>query len=428
MKRIVKAANALSGDIHPPGDKSISHRAIILNSIARGDAKIDGFSQAADCYSTLQGLRALDATIDVVEGGGLLVHGRGENGLSEPEDVVDAGNSGTTMRLMAGLLAAQPFLSVITGDGSLRSRPMARIIHPLRLMGASIWGRREDSCAPLVIKGGPLNGIEYRLPVASAQLKSALLIAGLFAEGVTTIEEPMPSRVHTERMLAEMGANIEVTGAKITITKSRLNARDVSIPGDISSAAFWLVAGAVHSDASIRLLNTGLNPTRCGVIDVLRSMGVRITVKNERLLCGEPIADLEVNSSALTGIEIGGDIIPLLIDEIPLIALAASVAQGRTVIKNAEELRVKESDRITSTVEELSKLGARIEEMEDGMVIHGVGKLHGSDCDSRGDHRLAMMLGVASLIADGETGIDNSEAADISYPTFWEHLELLRVN
>ena len=428
MKRTVKAANALSGEIHPPGDKSISHRAIILNSIARGDARIDGFSQAADCYSTLQGLRALDATIDVVEGGGLLVHGRGENGLSEPEDVVDAGNSGTTMRLMAGLLAAQPFLSVITGDGSLRSRPMARIIHPLRLMGASIWGRREDSCAPLVIKGGPLNGIEYRLPVASAQLKSALLIAGLFAEGVTTIEEPMPSRDHTERMLAEMGANIEVTGAKITITKSRLNARDVSIPGDISSAAFWLVAGAVHSDASIRLLNTGLNPTRCGVIDVLRSMGVRITVKNERLLGGEPIADLEVNSSALTGIEIGGDIIPLLIDEIPLIALAASVAQGRTVIKNAEELRVKESDRITSTVEELSKLGARIEEMEDGMVIHGVSKLHGSDCDSRGDHRLAMMLGIASLIAEGETGIDNSEAADISYPTFWEHLELLRVN
>jgi 3-phosphoshikimate 1-carboxyvinyltransferase len=428
VRRVLRTAKSLSGDIHTPGDKSISHRSLILNSIARGDARISGFSQAADCFSTLSCLRALDVDIEDIADGGLLVHGKGELGFHEPDDVIDAGNSGTTMRLMTGLLAAQPFLSVITGDGSLRSRPMARIIQPLRLMGARIWGRRDDSCAPLVIKGGPLNGIDYRLPVASAQLKSALIIAGLFADGDTIVEEPMQSRDHTERMLGEMGANIKETGTRIAIAKSQLKAKDISVPGDISSAAFWLVAGAVHSDANIRLLNTGLNPTRCGVIDVLRSMGVNINVENERFMSSEPVADLDVKSSSLAGIEIGGDIIPLLIDEIPLIALAASLAKGKTVIKNAEELRVKESDRITSTVQELSKLGARIEEMEDGMVIHGADKLRGSECDSHGDHRLAMMLGIASLVAEGETGIDNSEAADISYPTFWKDLEMISRN
>jgi 3-phosphoshikimate 1-carboxyvinyltransferase len=345
--------------------------------------------------------------------------------LKEPEDVLNAENSATTMRMLTGLLASQPFLSVVTGDRSLRSRPMDRVIKPLRLMGARIWGRHDDTRAPLVIQGEQLHGIRYQLPVASAQLKSALLLAGLFSRGDTIIQEPMPSRDHTERLLNAMGAEIKVSGDTITLSPSSLDAIDLTIPGDISSAALWLVAGAVHHQARIRLLSTGINPTRSGILDVLRLMGADLTVSNERVLSGEPVADLEVRSSSLTGVEIGGELIPRLIDEIPLVALAASVAQGKTVVKDAEELRVKETDRISATVKELSKMGADAKELPDGMIIYGGKKLHGASCDSHGDHRLAMMLGVAALIADGETEIDKSEAADISYPTFWEDLERL---
>jgi len=425
VKQRVRAARALDGEVFPPSDKSISHRAIILNSIAQGNARVSNFSQAGDCFATVGCLRALGVEIESGEAGELFVRGVGKEGLKEADNVLDAENSATTMRILTGLLAAQPFLSVITGDESLRSRPMSRVIQPLRLMGARIWGRSSDSQAPLVIKGGQLHGIRYQLPVASAQLKSALLLAALFANGDTLIKETTPSRDHTERMLKSMGAGIEMAADTVALSPSRLNAVDLIIPGDISSAAFWLVAGAVHPQASIRLLNTGVNPTRSGILDVLRSMGADLMVQNERVLNGEPIADLEVRSGALNGVEIGGSLIPRLIDELPLIALAACVARGKTVIRDAQELRVKETDRISATVGELLKMGAKAEELPDGMVIYGGGKLRGSSCDSHRDHRLAMMLGIAALIAEGETEIDNAEVADISYPAFWQDLEKL---
>jgi 3-phosphoshikimate 1-carboxyvinyltransferase len=421
----VRAPRVLSGEVIPPGDKSISHRAVILNGIAVGKARVTNFAQSRDCFATVSCLRALGVSIESVEGGTLSIEGVGENGLREAEDVLDAENSATTMRLMAGLLAAQPFLSVITGDQSLRSRPMDRVIKPLRLMGAQIWGRSEDSKAPLVIKGGHLKGIEYELPVASAQLKSALLLAALFAQGDTVVREPSPSRDHTERMLEAMGARITVTKKAISISASRLRAIDLDVPGDISSAAFWMVAGAIHPAANIRVRNTGINPTRSGIIDVLRTMGANLNIENERMISGEPLADLSVQSSRLHGIEIGGELVPRVIDEIPLIALAAAVAEGQTIIRDAGELRVKETDRIAATVKELSRLNADIEELPDGMVIRGRRKLRGTTCDSHGDHRLAMMLGVAALIAEGETVIDNADVVNISYPKFWKDLELL---
>jgi 3-phosphoshikimate 1-carboxyvinyltransferase len=425
MRQRVEAPRALSGEVNPPGDKSISHRAAILNSIAVGTAKVSNFAQSADCFATVSCLRALGVKIEYPKGETLFIQGAGESGLREAEDVLDAENSATTMRLMAGLLASQPFLSVITGDQSLRSRPMDRVIQPLRLMGAQIWGRDADSKAPLVIKGGRLKGIRYALPVASAQLKSALLLAALFAEGETVVIEPSPSRDHTERMLKAMGARIKMGGNDISIAPSLLKAIDLNVPGDLSSAAFWLVAGSVHPEAHIRIRDTGLNPTRSGIIDVLRDMGANLGIENERVSCGEPLADLSVQSSRLHGTEISGELIPRVIDEIPLIALAAAVAEGNTVIRDARELRVKETDRISATVKELSKLGADIDELPDGMVIRGVKKLRGGACDSHGDHRVAMMLGIAALIAEGETVIDNAEVVNISYPKFWQDLARL---
>ncbi len=425
MKQVLKAPHALDGKVSPPGDKSISHRAVILNGIARGDARVSNFAQSADCLATVACMRALGVAIESSKGGGLVVKGVGDNGLKEAEDVLCAENSGTTMRLLAGLLAGQPFLSIITGDRSLRSRPMDRVIQPLRLMGAQIWGRSSDSRAPLVIKGGQLHGIRYTLPVPSAQLKSALLLAALFARGDTVIKEPIASRDHTERMLKAMEAKIKVKGDYITVSPGRLKAVDIIVPGDISSAAFWLVAGAIHSRANIRLSNVGINPTRSGIIDVLNAMGADIAVTNERMVSGEPVADLKVQSSRLSGMEIGGELIPRVIDEIPLIALAASVARGKTVIKDARELRVKESDRISNTAKELLKLGADVQELPDGMIIQGREKLRGAACESHGDHRLAMMLGIAALVAEGETEIDNAEAVNISYPIFWQDLKRL---
>jgi len=424
MKQVVKAPLALGGEVSPPGDKSISHRAVILNGIAWGDARVSNFAQSADCLATEACMRALGVEIESFKGG-LVVKGVGDKGLKEAVDVLCAENSATTMRLLAGLLAAQPFLSVITGDQSLRSRPMDRVVQPLRLMGAQIWGRCNDSRAPLVIKSGHLHGIRYKLPVASAQLKSALLLAALFAEGDTVIKEPITSRDHTERMLKAMGAEIEAKGDTIVISPSRLKAIDIIVPGDISSAAFWLVAGVIHNRADIRLNNIGVNPTRSGIIDVLNSMGAQLSVENERMVSGEPVADLRVQSSQLSGLEITGELIPRVIDEIPLIALAASVARGKTVIRDAKELRVKETDRISATAKELLKMGADVEELPDGMVINGKERLRGAACESHGDHRLAMMLGVAALVAEGETEIDNSEAVNISYPRFWQDLKRL---
>ncbi len=425
MEKRVKGCSGLKGEVAPPGDKSISHRAVILNSIASGKARIANFSPGDDCLAMISGLRALG--VEIIEESGLLtVSGVGKEGFAEPADVLNARNSATTMRLLAGLLAAQPFLSIITGDESLRSRPMARLIHPLRMMGADIWGRGYDSLAPLAIKGGQLRGIDYTSPVASAQLKSAILIAGLFAKGGTTVEEPAASRDHTERMLWAMGADLKHDGSKIALNPpTSLSPIDIHIPGDISSAAFWLVAAAIHPNAHITVTKAGINPTRTGIIDVLLQMGAKLRVKNERTEGGEPVADLEVESSELVGTQIGGCLIPRLIDEIPLIALAGSLARGTTTIREAEELRVRESDRIGATVKELSKLGADIEELPDGMVIHGGRELKGGECHSHHDHRLAMTLGIAGLMAQGETVIHGAEAVDASYPGFWQDLERL---
>ena len=427
MKLKVSPARVLRGEVTPPGDKSISHRAAILNAIAQGKARVTNFSPGADGRATINCLRALGVTFEEQGPSSLLVFGVGDKGLSEASEVLDAANSGTTMRLMTGLLAAQPFFSVITGDASLRSRPMARVIEPLRLMGGEVWGRQGDSLPPLAIRGGPLRGIVYRLPVASAQLKSALLLAGLFAQGSSVITEPQPSRDHTERMLRAMGATVKGDGLRVNVAPlaSPLTALDVQVPGDLSAAAFWLVAGAIHPQARITLRGVGVNPTRTGLLEVLESMGARVRQENQRLEGGEPVADLAVESAALRGTEIGGPLIPRVIDELPILAVAACLAQGTTVIRDAGELRVKESDRISTTVQELSRLGAEIEEKPDGMIVHGGRELRGNLCHSHGDHRLAMALGVAGLVARGETIIEGAEAVEISYPGFWQDMERL---
>lgn len=424
----VMAPNQLKGVITVPGDKSISHRALIVNSLASGTARISNFLPARDCLSTIRCLRSLGVKIVRQDGEKpmVVVYGCGDSCLVEPTNVLNAGNSATTMRLLSGVLAAQPFLSVITGDASLRSRPMGRVIQPLRLMGAEINGRRGDSYAPLVIRGGrKLRGIQYRLPVPSAQVKSAILLAGLFAEGNTTIEQPYPSRDHTERLLKFMGANIQFDNERIYLAplSSPLKTVDVNIPGDISSAAYWLVAGAVHANAKVRINTCGVNPLRTGIVDALMAMGARIKVENVRMEGSEPVADLVVESSRLRGIELGGEIIPRLVDEIPILAVAACVAEGTTIIREAAELRTKESDRIANTVRELSRLGADIEELPDGMVIHGGKMLRGTEVHSHHDHRLAMALAIAGLVAKGETLVYDATVSEISYPGFWQTLE-----
>jgi len=425
MKQRVKGSSILRGEITPPGDKSISHRVLILNSIARGRVRIENLAPGDDVCATMSCLRALGVEI-IEEGGTLIVSGVGRAGFREPSDVLQAGNSGTTMRLLAGLLAAQPFFSIVTGDESLRARPMDRLIHPLRLMGAEIWGRGSDSLAPLAIKGNKLKGIDYRLPVASAQIKSAILIAALFAKGNTTVVEPAPSRDHTERILMAMGVKLQRKGTRIKLIPAAPSApSDVRVPGDISAAACWLVAGAIHPNAQIKVINTGINPTRSGIIDVLVQMGARLGVERVRRESGELVADLAIESSDLVATHIGGSLIPRLIDELPLIALAGSFARGTTTIVDAQELRVKESDRIGTTVRELSRLGVDIEEMPDGMVIRGSGGIAGGECASHRDHRLAMTLGIAALVAQGETVIHNAEVVAMSYPNFWQDLERL---
>ena len=351
------------------------------------------------------------------------VAGVGLDGLKEPSDVLHAGNSGTTTRLVAGLLAGQSFLSVLTGDDSLRSRPMGRIVEPLREMGAVFMGRNIDTLLPLSVRGGDLNAIEYDLKVASAQVKSAILIAGLYANGRTAVRSPGQSRDHTERMMRHMGADVDIDGLTVSVQTSNLSATNVRVPGDISSAAFWMVAGAAHPNASIRLTNVGINPSRTGVIEVLRSMGASLRMENVVEDALEPAADIVVESSDLRGVEIANDIIPQVIDELPVLALAAARAKGETVIRNAEELRVKESDRITATVTGLAGLGVDIEETPDGMVIRGGRKLRGTAVSSFGDHRIAMTMGIAGTISDGETAIDGADAADVSYPTFWSTLD-----
>lgn len=430
MEELIKRPPRLEGQIAAPSDKSISHRALIFNAIAKGTAHVSNLSASADVTSTMRCLRALGVRIEAEkdpEGkqGWYQVQGAGAAGLSEPPDVLDAGNSGTTTRLLSGVLAAQPFLSIITGDSSLRSRPMDRVVKPLRQMGAEITGRKGGSLAPLVIHGTSLHGIEHTLPVASAQVKSSLLLAGLYAQGETVLHQPAQSRDHTERMLRAMGAHLVEDGLTIIVRPSELTALDIEVPGDISSAAFWLVAGACHPQASVTVTNVGVNPSRTGILDVLQQMGASITLRNHRTQGGEPVADIQVRSSQLQAVEVGGDLIPRMIDELPLLAVAACFAKGSTVIRDAQELRVKETDRISTTVQELSKLGARVEERPDGMVIHGTGKLSGARCRSHGDHRLAMSLAIAGLLASGETVVQGAQAAKVSYPEFWQHLRVI---
>lgn len=428
MRKTIRSPRRLRGSIEAPGDKSISHRAAILNAIAEGEAVVESFQGGADCLATLRCLRALGVKIDWDGQGTMRIQGGGRFGLKESADVLNAGNSATTMRLLAGLLAGQPFFSVLTGDASLRSRPMERVVEPLRAMGARIQGRAGGARPPLAIEGGSLRGIRYRLPVASAQVKSALSLAALYGEGETVLEEPAPSRDHTERMLQAMGVEVlseDGGGLRVLPPQRELTPLSLRVPGDISAAAFWMVAAAAHPDAEIRLAGVGVNPSRSGIIDALAAMGASVALEEDRMWGCEPVADIVVRSSSLRGTVIEGSLIPRLIDEIPVLAVAACLAEGETVIRDAHELRLKESDRIRTTVFELRRLGASIQELPDGMAIEGVGGLRGGACGSHGDHRLAMTLAVAGLLARGETVVRGAEASSISYPGFWHHLEEL---
>ncbi|MBI2913084.1 MAG: 3-phosphoshikimate 1-carboxyvinyltransferase [Chloroflexi bacterium] len=426
MQRSVRPPRSLRGTVTPPGDKSISHRAAILNAIAAGEAVVENLQGGADCLATLRCLRLLgvewrwrDQT--------LWVRGRGLRGLREPPTVLNCANSGTTVRLLSGLLSAQPFFSILTGDASLRSRPMGRIIEPLRRMGARISARENDSEAPLAVRGGALKAIRYRLPVASAQVKSALLLAGLYAEGETLLEEPAPSRDHTERMLKAMEAQVEFGEGVVRLQPAQreLSPLSLRVPGDISSAAPWLVLAALHPDAEVRLPAVGVNPSRTGILDILGMMGADIRLEEERAWGPEPVADIVVCSSRLRGAVIGGDTIPRAIDELPLAALAGCLAEGETLIRDASELRAKESDRVRTTALELRRLGAEVEERPDGLRVWGPQRLRGAVVSSHGDHRLAMMLAVAGALASGETTIRNAAAVAVSYPWFWRDLEQL---
>ncbi|MEA3442145.1 MAG: 3-phosphoshikimate 1-carboxyvinyltransferase [Chloroflexota bacterium] len=430
--RKITPCSRLEGEIALPGDKSISHRAVILNSLAKGQAEITNFAPGRDCLATVNCLRALGIKIrrkGTASSPALLVSGNGD-GLKEARDVLNAANSGTTMRLLAGLLSSQPFLSIITGDASLRSRPMRRLLEPLQLMGAKIWGRSGDSLAPLVIKGGKLRGIDFELPLPSAQVKSAILLAGLFAHGNTILRQPVPSRDHTERMFQQMGARLVTRENKISLMPLQcpLSPLSLHVPGDISSAAYFLAAGAIHPNARITVKNCGVNPTRTGLIGALAAMGAKLKVGNVRHEANEPLADIVIESSELSGIEIGGDMVPRLIDEITVLAVAGCVAKGETIIRDAGELRVKESNRIATLSQELSRLGAEIKELPDGMIIHGGKPLMGAEVDSHGDHRLAMSLAIAGLAARGETTIKHAQAAEISYPSFWQDLSAIEMN
>jgi 3-phosphoshikimate 1-carboxyvinyltransferase len=425
MQRIVRRPTKLAGMVTPPGDKSISHRSLMLNSIAAGESRVSGLGRGEDVVSTMRCMQKLGATID--EDGSpdsVRIRGLG-SALHEPEDILDAGNSGTSMRLLGGLVAGQSFLSVITGDASLRSRPMGRIVQPLQAMGARISGRNGDTLAPLAISGGGLKGIEYTMPVASAQVKSALLLAGLSASGPTVLHQPALSRDHTERMLRAMGATVDEDGLALTLHPATLSPVDVVIPSDISSAAFWLVAACCHPDADVTVAGVGINASRTGILEALEAMGADIALENQREEGGEPVADLHVRSCQLRGTEIGGDMIPRLIDEIPVMAVAACYAEGATVIRDAQELRVKESDRLASTANLLASLGAQVEETHDGLIIQGSGRLNGTTVTSHGDHRLAMAMAVAGLVADGQMTVEQAESASVSYPSFWDHLDSL---
>lgn len=420
---ITSKPERLNGELIVPGDKSITHRAAMLGAIAQGVTEIKGFLDAEDCHSTFNCLQKLGVNISF-RGERLLIEGKNMR-LKQPDRILNAGNSGTTARLLLGLLAGQPFETSITGDSSLRRRPMRRIVEPLRQMGALIDGDGEN--LPLTIEGGPLKAIDYQSPRASAQVKSAVLLAGLFADGMTIVEEPNRSRDHTELMLPQFGAHLQRESCRVSLQgQPVLRGCQVKVPGDLSTAAFFIVAAVIVPDSEVFLRNVGVNPTRTGIIDVLIKMGAHIEVQRKRLWGKEPVADLLIRGGKkLKGSVIEGDIIPRLIDEIPVLAVAAALAEGQTVIRDAGELRIKESDRITALVDQLRRLGAGITETDDGMIIDGGAGLKGTGVDSCGDHRIAMALAVAGLVAQGDTAVHNTGVIKISYPSFIHQLRSL---
>jgi len=420
---VIEKKGALKGEIDVPPDKSISHRAVILSSIAQGKSRVKNWLRADDVMRTIRAFQELGVEIKI--NNELIISGEGKHGLKPPQNPLDMGNSGTGLRLLAGVLAGQKFLTILTGDETLKKRPMRRIIEPLSKMGAKIEAE-DGEHPPLRIQGGDLKGIKYTLPVASAQVKSAILLASLYATGKTKITEPAPSRDHTERMLEFFGARIKKSALCIEMDCGQnLEAREIEVVGDISSASFFLVAGCLVKGSEVLVKNVGINPTRAGILEVLKEMGADIKLLNQRNIAGEPVADILVKSSPLRAVEIKGEIIPRLIDEIPVLAVAGAVAQGTTIIRDAKELRVKESDRIHSTVSELKKMGAKIEELEDGMIIEGPCELKGAEVYSHKDHRVAMSLAVAGLYAQGKTIIKEVQWVETSFPDFFNKLNQL---
>ena len=415
----------LRGEIRVPGDKSISHRGIMLGSLAEGDTHLHGFLEGADCLSSIACFQKMGIGIER-DGSNVTIHGKGLHGLTKPSEILDAGNSGTTTRLMSGILAGQDFSSTITGDDSLRTRPMKRVITPLSEMGASI--KSHDGCLPMTVTGGHLHGIDYISPVASAQVKSCVLFAGLYADGKTSVTEPAISRNHTELMLRGFGASVKTDEEKHYVEvepEPVLHGQDITVPGDISSAAYFLVAGLICEDADILVKNVNINPTRAGILKVIEDMGGNISYIDRRTVSGEEVADINVRTSALHGTTVEGDIIPTLIDELPVIAVMAAYADGTTVIRDAAELRVKESDRIATVTENLRAMGCDITATDDGFIINGGQPLHGTEIKTHKDHRIAMSFAVAALNASGDTEIDDPLCVSISFPDFFSKLDML---
>lgn len=427
MNEVIEPATCLRGEVSVPGDKSITHRALLLGAVADGDSVVRGYLDGGDCRASVAAVRALRVEVAPASEGALVVRGRGFEQLSEPEEVVNCDGSGTTMRLLAGLLSGLPLTAVLTGNEALRRRPMARIIEPLRQMGATVLGRAGDRLPPLLVRGGSLHGIHYSMPVASAQLKSCLLLAGLRADSPTTVREPAPSRDHTERMLMAMGATVVTEVGRVRVSPvERLEPIDVCVPGDLSSAAFLVAAALLVPGSQVRVKNVGVNPTRTGFLDVVAAMGGRVHLDNQRLSGGEPVADLVVSHCGLRATTVEGALVPLTIDELPLVATLATQAEGVTTVRDAAELRVKESDRVSALVTELRRLGARIEEAPDGFTVVGPTPLRGTTVSTHRDHRLAMALAVAALVARGPTTIVDAEYAADSYPGFYSALASLQ--
>ncbi|WP_338451802.1 3-phosphoshikimate 1-carboxyvinyltransferase [Niallia oryzisoli] len=416
---------SLKGDILVPGDKSISHRSVMFGAVAEGVTTVTGFLMGDDCLSTVSCFRQLGVEIEHKDDQ-MVIHGKGWDGLKEPKDVLNVGNSGTTIRLLMGILAGRPFHANLIGDESIGRRPMTRVTKPLASMGAKIDGRQQGEYTPLSIRGGGISGINYHAPVASAQVKSSILLAGLQADGLTTVVEPEKSRDHTERMIRKFGGTVEEDGLSVSVRGGQtLKGTNVKVPGDISSAAFFLVAGAIVPNSCITLKNVGLNPTRTGIIDVMMEMGADITIDVTDEDHFEPVGDITIKTSQLKGTTIGGELIPRLIDELPIIALLATQAEGETIIRDAHELKVKETNRIDTVVHELSTLSAEIKATDDGMIIHGKSKLTGGVVSSHGDHRIGMMLAVAALICNEGVSLEQKEAISVSYPQFFADLEKL---